>query len=145
MLRALKRLDETADAPVAPAKKPVPPAASKPDVQERFDAEAGRVTSTDAGDYDELVFTDDEPADAVETPERQAAEEHPAPEPLPAVPAETDVVVEPAPAQGGEWTSDDDEELSDGVSLGLDVDELADHLDRPVAEVEARLKKLNLG
>ena len=148
VLRALRRLDDTADAPVAPAKKPVPHAASKPDVQERFDAEAGRVTSTDAGDYDELVFTDDEPADAVETPERRAAEEHPAPEPLPAVPAvpaETDVVVEPAPAQGGEWTSDDDEELSDGVSLGLDVDELADHLDRPVAEVEARLKKLNLG
>ncbi len=44
----------------------------------------------------------------------------------------------------GGWSAEDDEELSDGLSLGLDVDELADHLDRPVEDVRARIDQLGL-
>ena len=129
VLRALKRLDETAAAPTQPMKPAAPQPVTK---TKRFDDEAGEITTTDSTDYDALVFIDDadDASDAVETPEREASEEHPAP-------AEGD-------ASATEWTPEDDEELTDGMSLGLDIDELADHLDRPVAEVAARVTELGL-
>lgn len=141
VLRALRRLDETADAPT-PITPPAPAAAAiKPSPQQRFSREAGEIASADTAEYDALQFTDED-ADAVETPERAAPEEHPTPaEPVAAVPTEPTTPDEQA---GSAWTADDDEELADGVSLGLSVDELADHLDRDPDQIAARLAALGL-
>ena len=49
-----------------------------------------------------------------------------------------------AVTDGAGWTPDDDEELREGISLGLSVDELADHLDRTADVVAARLRGLGL-
>ena len=45
---------------------------------------------------------------------------------------------------GQAWTAEDDEELADGLALGLDIAELADHLDRPVGDVAVRSATLGL-
>lgn len=49
-----------------------------------------------------------------------------------------------AVTSGHSWTKADDEELKDGRDLGLDADELAEHLDIPLEAVEARLRLLKL-
>ncbi|NHN56086.1 ATP-dependent DNA helicase [Calidifontibacter sp. DB0510] len=58
----------------------------------------------------------------------------------------TDAGAEPidAGAEPANWSDEDDEELRDGHSLGLDADELAEHLDRPVEQVRARLDQLGV-
>jgi ATP-dependent DNA helicase DinG len=153
VLRALKRLDETA-APPTPVGRPAPAAPKSTVAQqnpaERFDTAAGRISTESTGSYDALEFADepagasgaanavpDEVPDATEAPERAAAlreQDHPAPP--------VDEPGEHTDASG--WSAEDDEELTDGVSLGLDPDELADHLDRPVEQVRARIAELGL-
>ncbi len=49
-----------------------------------------------------------------------------------------------AVTQGHPWTTEDDEELRDGVALGLTVAELAESLERPASVVQARLDRLGL-
>ena len=46
--------------------------------------------------------------------------------------------------QGHAWTRDEDDELRDGVDLGLSLDELAAHLEVPEDLVRARLTMLRL-
>ena len=48
------------------------------------------------------------------------------------------------PPDGHTWTDDADEELRDGVDLGLDLDELSESLELPAAVIEARLAELGL-
>ena len=48
------------------------------------------------------------------------------------------------PPDGHTWTDDADEELRDGVDLGLDLDELSESLELPAAVIEARLVELGL-
>ena len=67
--------------------------------------------------------------------------EHPRPvadAPPPAESARTAVTA------GHAWTAESDEELRDGVELGLSVDELAESLELPADVVAARLKGLGL-
>ncbi|WP_284305837.1 ATP-dependent DNA helicase [Mobilicoccus caccae] len=45
---------------------------------------------------------------------------------------------------GHAWSAEADEELKDGRDLGLDADELAEHLGIPLESVEARLRLLRL-
>jgi ATP-dependent DNA helicase DinG len=69
------------------------------------------------------------------------AAEHPRPvaaDPPPAESARTAVTA------GHAWTAETDEELRDGVELGLSVDELAESLELPADVVTARLKGLGL-
>ncbi len=47
--------------------------------------------------------------------------------------------------RGHPWSADADDELRGGAELGLDIDELADHLGRPEAEIAHRLRSLGLG
>lgn len=81
--------------------------------------------------------------------------EHPPPSPAaaPVVEKVGDAVTTGAPAaqeartavtNGHAWTREDDEELKDGRDLGLDAEELADHLGIPLEAVEARLALLRL-
>ena len=56
----------------------------------------------------------------------------------------------PAPAartavtQGHAWTAEEDEELRDGVELGLDLEELSESLELPAEVIGARLEGLGL-
>ena len=56
----------------------------------------------------------------------------------------------PAPAtrtavtQGHAWTAEEDEELRDGVELGLDLEELSESLELPSEVIAARLEGLGL-
>lgn len=68
-----------------------------------------------------------------------------------AAPATPVAAVAPAPddARGGvvhgqAWSRADDDELREGVGLGLTLDELADHMERDVDAVSARLGALGL-
>jgi len=72
--------------------------------------------------------------------------EHPLPRVADAVATGAPVADSPRTAvlDGTGWTAADDEELRDGVALGLDVAELADHLDRPEEDVQRRLAALGL-
>lgn len=81
--------------------------------------------------------------------------EHPPPSgaATPVVERVSDAVATGAPAaadsrtavtSGHAWSREDDEELKDGRDLGLDADELADHLGIPVEAVQARLTLLRL-
>lgn len=62
------------------------------------------------------------------------------------------VAVAPAPApaartavtQGHAWTEQEDEELRDGVELGLDLEELSESLELPSEVIAARLEGLDL-
>ncbi|WP_068396235.1 ATP-dependent DNA helicase [Kribbia dieselivorans] len=81
-----------------------------------------------------------------------------APHPLPGEPAGvgegTPVAEPPAPpvadsprtavTQGLAWTEQDDEELRDGLDLGLSVAELAESMERPAEVIEQRLAGLGL-
>ncbi len=116
VLAALKRLDETAAAPVAvhePALRGV----------------TGAVAGTTMGRTGE---------DAAEHP-RPAADPRPVAQDPP--PGETPRT---AVTQGFAWTPESDEELRDGLELGLDVGELAESLELPEDVVAARLKGLGL-
>ena len=116
VLGALKRLDETAAAPVAvhePALRGV----------------TGAVAGTTMGRTGE---------DAAEHP-RPAADPRPVAQDPP--PGETPRT---AVTQGFAWTPESDEELRDGLELGLDVGELAESLELPEDVVAARLKGLGL-
>ncbi len=78
-------------------------------------------------------------------------EEHPRPE---ASPAPDGVTVSPPPTGDGlprtvgtdavDWDREDDEELRDGVDLGLTVEELSESLERSEADVRARLDHLGI-
>jgi ATP-dependent DNA helicase DinG len=46
--------------------------------------------------------------------------------------------------QGHSWTADADEELRDGVELGLSLEELAESLELPEDVIAARLRGLGL-
>lgn len=67
------------------------------------------------------------------TPVAEGESEHPVPDS-----ARTAIV------GGGGWTQEDDEELADGLALRLSAEELAEHLERPLPEVEARIAALRL-
>ena len=64
----------------------------------------------------------------------------PQPAPPPPVPAATRTAV----VQGRAWSTDEDDELREGVELGCTVDELADHLECEPDVVRARLAALDL-
>jgi ATP-dependent DNA helicase DinG len=49
-----------------------------------------------------------------------------------------------AVTQGHAWTDEEDEELRDGVELGLDVEELSESLELPADVIAARLEGLGL-
>ena len=69
------------------------------------------------------------------------AAEHPRPvadDPPPVASARTAVTA------GHAWTSEADDELREGVELGLSLEELADHVDLPADVVAARLRGLGL-
>jgi ATP-dependent DNA helicase DinG len=76
--------------------------------------------------------------DGAEHP-RPVADSRPvAPAPPPAASSRTAVT------QGHSWTADADEELRDGVDLGLTLEELAESLELPEDVVAARLRGLGL-
>lgn len=73
--------------------------------------------------------------------------EHPRPEvdPRPVAPTPPPVAASrTAVTQGHSWTADADEELRDGVELGLSLEELAESLELPEDVVAARLRGLGL-
>ncbi len=88
-----------------------------------------------------LVGTGAESADGAEHPRPAPdAESRPVAEDPPPAPESTRTAV-----TGGQgWTDEQDDELREGVDLGLSVDELADHLDLPVGAVSQRLAQLGL-
>jgi ATP-dependent DNA helicase DinG len=69
------------------------------------------------------------------------AAEHPRPVALDPPPAES---TRTAVTGGHAWTAEADEELRDGVELGLTVAELSESLELPVELVAARLAGLGL-
>ena len=117
VLEALKRLDETAAEPLPvhePALRGVAGALTEP----------GEGTST--GDDDER-------------PAARVADERPVADDPPVARSARTAVTE-----GHAWTSPEDEELREGVELGLTLDELASHLDLVADMVAARLALLDL-
>jgi ATP-dependent DNA helicase DinG len=125
VLKALKRLDETAvDGPAV---------TDDDEAAERVAVEAEETTADASHD----LPTELAPHPDVETetipdgdPQLPVAEETPMPDAAP-------------PADG--WGAEDDEELRDGVDLGLDPEELAEHLDRSLDDVRNRLVQLKIG
>ena len=117
VLAALKRLDETA---------PPPLAVHEPALR----GATGAVAGTSMGRTGE---------DAVEHPRPAAPDPRPvAADPPPADSSRTAVT------QGHAWTPESDEELRDGVELGLSLAELAESLELPEDVVAARLAGLGL-
>lgn len=114
VLQALQRLDQTAPPPV-----PV--------------AEPGR--RTPGGGPEPVVA-----ASATEVVDQDGAAH--------AKPVVSDPPVAPsartAVTQGHPWTEQDDEELRDGVDMGLTIDELAESLELPEVIIRARLAGLGL-
>ncbi|WP_265444484.1 ATP-dependent DNA helicase [Flexivirga meconopsidis] len=135
VLKALKRLDETAGAVGGqPDSAPQQPAA-EPGVE------------TDA------VVAADDPGEMAPTPDPEHDDLAPVVDEVPVPPADRSVppddrdavpAAPPAPPAEG-WSEEDDEELRDGAELGLDPGELADHLDRPLPDVQSRMAQLGLG
>ncbi|SES14286.1 ATP-dependent DNA helicase DinG [Pedococcus cremeus] len=76
--------------------------------------------------------------DGAEHPRPEADARPVAPAPPPAAASRTAVT------QGHSWTADADEELRDGVELGLTLEELAESLELPEDVVAARLRGLGL-
>jgi len=76
--------------------------------------------------------------DGAEHPRPDADTRPVAPAPPPAASSRTAVT------QGHSWTADADEELRDGVDLGLTLEELAESLELPEDVVAARLRGLGL-
>jgi ATP-dependent DNA helicase DinG len=120
VLKALKRLDETAD-----------------------DRESAVVARQSADVVEPVV--DEAPADMTPVPEAaQRAEAALVQDAqLEAAPVETLPVG--AANSDSDWSVEDDEELRDGVDLGLDPAELAEHLDRPLDDIRKRLSQLAIG
>ena len=118
VLKALHRLDQDA-AGAGPAPAPASVDA-EPDAVEDTESVGAMAPATDP-DLDVFV------------------EAGPAPEAGPAAP---DL---PAATGGEGWTAEDDEELRDGLDLGLSAQELAEHLDRPLEAVRERLATLGAG
>ena len=87
-----------------------------------------------------LVGTRSESEDGAEHPRPVAEHPRPVAEDPPA-PAEA---TRTAVTGGQGWTDEQDDELREGVDIGLSVDELADHLDLPAGAVAARLGQLGL-
>ena len=117
VLAALRRLDETAPPPVE-VREPALRGAT------------GALAGTTMGRVGE---------DAAEHPRPPVEDPRPvAEDPPPAQSARTAVT------GGHAWTADADEELRDGVELGLSVEELAESLELPPDVVAARLKGLGL-
>ena len=116
VLAALRRLDETAAEPLA---------VHEPALR----GVTGAIAGTTMGRTGE---------DAAEHP-RPAVDPRPVAQDPP--PAETPRT---AVTQGFAWTPESDEELRDGVELGLDVAELAESLELPEDVIAARLKGLGL-
>lgn len=114
VLSALRRLDETAPPPLPVA---------EPALRGLTGAVAAQVGDTARG------------VDAVTPPpaEKPVAEAPPPPE-----------SARTAVTQGESWTAQDDEELRDGIELGLTVDELAESMERAPQSVAARLAGLGL-
>lgn len=79
-------------------------------------------------------------------PPAHGESEHPTPRLANAVPSGAPVAdaTRTAVLDGAAWTAEDDEELAGGLALGLDAAELAEHLDRPTADVVRRLAALRL-
>jgi ATP-dependent DNA helicase DinG len=117
VLAALRRLDETAG-PVVPVDEPA------------LRGITGAVIGATAGRTGE---------DAVEHPRAPAEDPRPvAEDPPPPGGSRTAVTA------GHAWTPDSDEELRDGVELGLTLAELSESLELPADVVAARLKGLGL-
>jgi ATP-dependent DNA helicase DinG len=116
VLAALRRLDETAG-PVLPVDEPA------------LRGVAGAVAATTMGRTGEDVAEHPRPVDDA----RPVAEDPP-----PAESARTAVT------GGHAWTPESDEELRDGVELGLTLEELAESLELPADVVAARLKGLGI-
>jgi ATP-dependent DNA helicase DinG len=114
VLAALKRLDETAEPP-----QPV----AEPALRGLTGAVAAPVGDTDRG----------ADATAPVPVERPVAEDPPPPESS-----------RTAVTHGHAWTEQEDEELRDGIELGLTLDELAESMELPVDAVTARLAGLGL-
>ena len=114
VLAALERLDQTAEPP-----QPV----AEPALRGLTGAVAAPVGDTDRG------------ADAAAPVpvERPVAEDPPPPESS-----------RTAVTHGHAWTEQEDEELRDGIELGLTLDELAESMELPVEAVSARLAGLGL-
>jgi ATP-dependent DNA helicase DinG len=115
VLAALKRLDEIAPPPVEVADPALRGA-------------TGALAGTAMGRVGEDAAEHPRPAD-----NRPVAEDPPV--------AESSRT---AVTDGEGWTAEDDEELREGVALGLSLAEIADHVDRPADVVAARLKGLGL-
>jgi ATP-dependent DNA helicase DinG len=114
VLAALKRLDETAEPP-----QPV----DEPALRGLTGAVTAPVGDTDRG------VTDAAPVPA----ERPVAEDPPPPQSS-----------RTAVTHGHAWTEQEDEELRDGIELGLTLDELAESMELAVDSVAARLAGLGL-
>jgi len=114
VIAALKRLDETADPPLPVA---------EPALRGLTGAVAAPLGDTDRG------------ADAAAPVpvERPVAEDPPAPG-----------ASRTAVTHGHAWTEHEDEELRDGIGLGLTLHELAESMELPVDAVSARLGGLGL-
>jgi ATP-dependent DNA helicase DinG len=114
VLSALARLDETADPPLPVA---------EPALRGLTGAVAAPLGDTDRG------------ADAAAPVpvERPVAEAPPPPD-----------SARTAVTHGHAWTEQEDEELRDGIELGLTLDELAESMELPVEAVSARLGGLGL-
>lgn len=111
---ALRRLDESAP-PVLPVHEPTPRT---------------------------LSGTTALPTAAVSVPSAEpSVEPRPSAQPQPAAAASPDVGADGA---GPGWSGQEDEELRDGLDLGLDPATIADQLERPADEVEARIAALGL-
>lgn len=116
---ALSRLDAAAG--------PVLPVAER---TERGIMSASAQKPTEAGETEHPAGTD------------SAADEAEEPEQLGDTP--TAESVRSGVTDGYGWDDELDEELRDGVELGLDVDELAEHMEIPPEAVAARMKALGL-
>ena len=116
VLAALKRLDESAAEPL-PVHEPA------------LRGVAGAIAGTSVGDP-----SDDEGDEDGEDEDDQPVAEAP-----PVAPSARTAVT-----QGRAWTSAEDEELHEGVDIGLTLDELASHLDLLTDVVAARLTLLGL-
>ncbi len=117
VLAALQRLDQTAPPPVEvhePAPRGLTGAVTTP---------VGAASAADGAEHPRPVATDPRPV---------------ATDPPPTDSSRTAVT------QGHAWTPESDEELRDGVELGLSVPELAESLELPPDVVAARLQGLGL-
>jgi ATP-dependent DNA helicase DinG len=115
VLAALRRLDEVAPAPEA-VHEPALRGVGAPVLGAAVLGAATVSIGEDAAEHPRPVATDPPPAESART----------------------------AVTGGQAWTAEGDEELRDGVELGLSLEELAESLELPVEAVAARAKGLGL-